>query len=196
MNWPTFAEDFGKYLVTGIVTFGASLVYTEYRLLPGHNVNLVPLSISFEKANIACAVDRKKLTNSISHIRSSDSLSSPSQSVPYDSYIKALSKEVRASTTVLRELVPENLLKQLEDEQILTCNQPAPEGSTLALEAAALFEQPTTYLLKRSCFMVYRDVNIPIRVSIGVGSTNHQDTEPDTVSIRETGQLFFSYDQK
>jgi hypothetical protein len=188
MTWSTFAEDFGKYLLTGAITFIASLTYTEYRIEPRHNVTLVPLSIKVETSNLACTVDQEKLTDSIKHIDASASLP---QSDTYESYLKILA----SSKLVLKEFVPPKFLPQLEKQQILVCDQQVPRGATFTLETAALLDQPTQYLLRRSCSMLYQDVEIPIRASTDAKSTNHWTTEPETLPLRETRSLMFSYDE-
>lgn len=96
---------------------------------------------------------------------------------------------------MLKEFVPPGFLARLEEEGILTCNQHVPENATFTLEAATLFEQPTPYLFKRSCSMLYQGVEIPIRLSADAKATNHRETEPETVSIKETGNLFFFFDK-
>lgn len=59
MKWPQFTWDLGKYVLTGILSFIASLFYTDYRLAPSRNVNLVPLSIKVETSGVACTIDQK-----------------------------------------------------------------------------------------------------------------------------------------
>ena len=186
-------QDFGKYLLTGVISFIASFGYTEYRFEPTRNVSLVPISISFETSG-ACTVDPTKLNDAIKRIDPSGTTSSPSQSDSYKSYLIALSSNV--SKLVLKENVPVELLPRLENERVLICNQEVPPYATFSLEAAALFDQPTAYLLKRSCSVLYQGVEIPIRASAQANSTIGRVTELETVPIRETGNLIFHYDER
>lgn len=190
MPWSTFKEDLGKYLVTGVITFIASLAYTEYQLAPRRNMTLVPLSIKLENSNLACTVDQEKLTDSIKRIDASETAPSLPQSDTYESYLKILS----SSKLVLKEFVPPRFLPQLEKKQILLCDQQVERGAAFTLETAALLDQSTHYLLRRSCSMLYQGVEIPIRASADAKSTNHGVTEPETLLIRETASLIFSYD--
>lgn len=186
MTLVDFIQDFGKYLLTGLVTFAASSFYAEHQIEPRRNVSLVPLLISIDIDKEACIVDRNKLKDAIELVGPAEATSSPIRT--YESYVKALSSEDLGSQ-ILKSNVPVELLTQLEKEGILNCKKQDSQYTVFTLQTAALLDQPTTYILKRSCQLVYEDEIIPIRASTG---TSGGVTE--LLTIRETINLIFHYD--
>lgn len=194
-------EELGKYFLTaaisvitsGAISFITSRVYTEYLLDPKHNVRLVPFSFDMENSALACTVEQNKLAGRIKNIDRSKSTSSLPQPGTYEFYLT----QILASNLVLKEYVPDQFLQQLEEEGILSCNQQIPRGNSFTLEAATLFGQPTPYLLKRSCSMLYQGVKIPILVSASpeINSDLAISNTPNIILIRETRRLVFTYDE-
>jgi hypothetical protein len=195
MAWTDFFQDFGKFLLTGILSFAASSYYTELRMDPGRNVSLVPLSISIEHPQF-CVVDRNKLKDASKQLGSAGATFS--STLTYESYLNALVAQVSArdgsGSQVNKRIVPGELLPRLEKEGILNCNQQQDTRySTFTLQTAALLDQPTVYILKRSCRLFYGDEEIPIRASAGAGGGV---TEPEMLTIRESSNLIFYYDKR
>ena len=58
-------SDFLKYALTACISFAASLLYTNYRLAPGHNITLLPLSVTLPKSNDVCDLNQANLRAAI-----------------------------------------------------------------------------------------------------------------------------------
>lgn len=200
MTLRDFIPDFGN-LLTGIitfaVTFAASSYYTNLQLEPGRNMSLVPHMITIDSVKEACIVDRNKLKDTIERLGSvKATLFPPTQTYDYELYLKALSSG-DAGFQITKRNVPEELLPQLEKEGILNCNQQGYEYPPFTLQTAVLLDQPTAYLLERSCELVYEDAKIPIRASTSVQPlVPSTEPEQEMLAIRETRNLMFYYDMR
>ncbi len=184
--------DFLKYALTACVSFGASLLYTNYKLEPGHNVTLLPLSVTLPKSNDVCDVNEANLKAAIQRAKDTNpTVGLAPQTDSYEFYLTLLS----ASPYVRKELVPPSFLANLEKDQILICESQIDANAGASLETAALLDQPKRYLMRRSCSMIYENVKIPIRASAQKKSTEYGAIEPDTLLIDETSNIMFSYDQ-
>jgi hypothetical protein len=212
-------KDVLKFVITGVIAFGVSWFYNSYRLMPGHNIQLVPVSIKLgtsQTSGSSCAVDQAKLTAAIN--RTNESTSTPSSPDSYVSYLKVLSPY----KLVLQDFVPPAFRPSLEKEEILLCNQPFEPSADITLEAAIMLRESTPYLMKRSCFMLYANVEYPIHTSTerlpveqpfptsterlpveqpfptstGYITTRFRFVEPETLIIREPKQLMFAYAQE
>lgn len=187
------ALDFLKYALTACVSFGASLLYTNYRLEPRHNVTLLPLSVTLPKSSDVCDVNQTNLKAAIQQAKDANPIVGIApQTDSYEFYLTLLS----ASSYVRKELVPPSFLADLERDNILTCERQIDTNTGASLESAALLDQPTKYLMRRSCSMLYENVEIPIRASAQRKSTEFGTVEPDTLLIDETSNIMFSFDQR
>jgi hypothetical protein len=173
---------------------------------------------SFSRKNVyggesreSCDVDRQKLQEAM------EKIGPPEASFPLlptrESYLRALSKlpPIRNASrwVVLKNEVPgESLLTQLEQEKIFSCSRFDPNGrqefhynTFLILNVALFLNEPHTYILRRSCSMLYENEKIPIFPSIkevpvvGFGDSSI-NVEPQIMTIRETGSLIFQYDTR
>jgi hypothetical protein len=193
MKFPTsdVTLDFLKYALTAGVSFGASLLYTNCALQPANNVTLLPLSITLPKSNVVCDVSQENLKAAIQRVKDTNSPVGPALLDSYESYLPLLS----TSPEVLKEQIPPSFLANLERDKILTCEREIDIGAAASLESAALLDQPTRYLMRRSCWVIYEDVAIPIRASAQKRSTEYGAVEPDTLLIDDTAPMTFSFDQ-
>ena len=91
--------------------------------------------------------------------------------------------------------MPPLFLADLEKEKILSCDRQVDAGAGASVETAALLDEPTRYLMRRSCSMAYEGVEIPIRASAANKSTEYGAVEPDTLLIDETSNIMFSFDE-
>src|SRR5262245_28506079 len=102
--------EFLKYALTGGISFGASLLYTNWALQPAYNVSLIPLSVTLPKSNKGCDVNQKKLKEKIQGAKDTNSPVGPAPPEGYESYLEALS----ANTWVRKEVIPSSsFLKRL-----------------------------------------------------------------------------------
>jgi hypothetical protein len=206
MSSSELIKDLLKFIITGVIAFVVSLLYTNYRLMPRYNITLVPLSITLGKlgtSDTACTVDRAKLTAAIN--RTNESKSTPFSPDSYVTYLKTLSPY----ELVLQDIVPQEFRPSLEKEEILLCNKSFEPSADITLEAAAMFREPTPYLMRRVCSMSYANVEFPIRAAAERqpvespirGATegraiSHRFVEPETLLIRETTRLMFAYTEE
>lgn len=194
-----FLLELAKYAFTGLATFGASALYTQYQLEPKRNISVIPLSI---ETLDSCDVGPAELEDA--------SKRSLTNAGDYNSYLQALSKSRPPSGhwIVQKRLVPEELLPQLETDRVLKCsgrdkdNHPDPRYNTfLVLQAAVVMEQPNAYLLKRSCSLTYEGEKIPLNAfaeaielrPLGGGAVS---AEPEALMVRGTNNLILQYDTR
>ena len=174
-------SDFLKYALTACISFAASLLYTNYRLAPGHNITLLPLSVTLPKSNDVCDINQANLRAAIQ--RSNAATTTAGQLAPqpdsYEFYLTALRSA--PAPYVRKENVPPLFLADLEKEKILSCDRQVDAGAGASVETAALLDEPTRYLMRRSCSMAYEGVEIPIRASAANKSTEYGAVEPDTL---------------
>lgn len=196
-----FAE-LAKFCATGIVAFGASVVYTDYRLAPRNNVSVIPLSI--EKIT-SCDVDESRLDATLKAI---DSPPASALQDPYGSYLRAMVKSRSPLTRwiVQERLVPGEFLPRLKDEGILRCSKGGDKAASdlryntfLVVQAALIVNQPTAYILRRSCWLRYGNTNIPVSaatdaVPVRMLGDMTIAMAPQTYVFRETGSLILQYD--
>jgi hypothetical protein len=203
MNGRGLAWDLGKYVLTGVLSFIAALVYTEFRLKPVRNVSLVPLTM---ERHDTCDVKHQKLSEAIQRL-GADTAGAP-QEDSYASYLKALQSQPPAGDTkrwvVLKNLAPQELVPQLVQEGIFQCEHRDPNNQRdwryntfLVVQVAVLLHEPTAYVFKRSCSLSYQGAEIPLRASmeeISITALASIKTDPEMLVVGQTRALFLRYD--
>jgi hypothetical protein len=209
MEWHGLAEDFGKFALTAIVSFVASLLYTEYRVKPEHNVNLVPLVM--QKYD-ACEVNGKKLKEVLDDLPSEDE-EEGLQKGTYRSYLQTLEIEKASRTDksrmlVEKEFIPEAHFAQLEQDEILKCVFLDPDGKPdlryhtfLVVHVALFINEPFAYVLRRSCSLGYKNKEIPLRAYLEelpqkTLGKSEAGLAPEILIIEKTRPLVLTYDMK
>ena len=133
MEWQELRKDLGKYVITAIVSFVTSFLYTEYRLGPEHNVSLVPLVM--EKQD-ACEVDGGKLEEVLQQLPldpKSDPKEEPQKNYTYRSYLEALEQQRPKDKTrqvIDKRLILDEHFLRLQDDQVLKCGYQDPVGKS------------------------------------------------------------------
>src|SRR5262245_45064472 len=122
MTKTEIATEFGKYAITGIISFLASLAYTNFRIEPGRNVSLVPLYIEKRES---CEVAEEKLKVAYDALGGVDK--SPPAKHSYEYYLRNL-YELRDRDdetnrhVIFKNAVPPEFVARLEKEQIFKCD--------------------------------------------------------------------------
>jgi hypothetical protein len=217
-------RDLGKYVITAMVSFVTSFLYTEYRLGPEHNVSLVPLVM--EKQD-ACEVDGGKLKEVLQQLPTDpkpdpkevlqqlpmdpkpDPKEEPQKNYTYRSYLEALEQQRPMDKTrqvIDKRLILEEHFLRLQDDQVLKCEDRDPVGKSdlryftfLTVQVAVFLNEPFAYVLKRSCSLGYLKEEIPLRASleeISPTSLGKIEVEPEILVIEKTRPLILTYDMR
>jgi hypothetical protein len=201
MGWPELAWDIGKYVLTGLLSFIAALAWTEFRLRPARNVSLVPLLM--EKHSV-CRVDSQKLSETIRRLGLDTA--DPSEEDSYALYLKALwtSAEESRKWVVQKRLVPQDVIPQLDQDGVLTCELLDPNKQQdyryhtfLVVQVAVLLNEPIAYVFRRSCTLLYQGEEIPLRASVEevpLSELHGFRTDPEILVIGQTRTIFLQYD--
>jgi len=81
---------------------------------------------------------------------------------------------------------------------LLTCLTDIIRDADPAVQSSLrlFLDQPSQYLMRRSCSLSYGGPEpLPILASANVKASDHGAVEPDTILIRETTNVIFSYDK-
>lgn len=186
MAIPELAQDFLKFALPAIVSFLASLAYTNHMLAPGHNVTLVPIATWVPgdlTSTEACNVNKEKLLAAAQQVK--DKAFTPSS---YEYYLITL---LDSPSPISKDLVPREFLSRLVDNNIMNCNAKLSPYLGARLSIAAVLGQPVRYLLRRSCLVIYDDVKIPLEISAG-----QQQPEPATVAVDQSSELIVDLDAR
>jgi hypothetical protein len=209
MEWQELRRDLGKYVITAIVSFVTSFLYTEYRLRPEHNVSLVPLVM--EKQD-ACEVDGGKLKEVLQQLPldpKPDPKEEPQKKYTYRSYLEALEQQRpidKPRQVIDKRLILEEHSLRLQDDQVLKCGYRDPVGRAdlryftfLTVHVALFLNEPFAYVLKRSCSLGYQQDEIPLRASleeIPPSTLGKIEVEPEILIIEKTRPLILTYDMR
>lgn len=206
----------GKFIITGILTFLSSCLYTDLVTRPAANVSIIPLAI---QNDTACQVSPDQLSKTHgappaigTSAADEYTINLVAQPVPLQGWTGVLHRaspaapdEYRAylgsinTKYIFQKTVKSNIWTQLQDDRIIACagSSEASLGTTFAVQGTLIIDQPSTYVLDRDCRLRMDDEkDIPVRAytALAAGDAPQARESDKTLAVQATTPIFFKYD--
>lgn len=183
---PGFWKELSKFVATGLLAFGASSLYTGWRMSPEHNITLVPLSAVLPEpknpSDEYCHVDINKLNA----ILSSESTKGVPGLIDYLAFLRRTSE----LQTVNVDSSTAKKFSQLRDQNVFVrCGRGMDYHGIpdTIFNVGFLMGQEATYLLNKECSIRMQTTIIPARIRTSSPSNPYP--------VEKTSLLEVGYDE-